>query len=433
MSGKSISRITQGPRVFLLGLLVTQNAVASELSFDWDWMVSSGIAAHRSSVWFEEPQQNQTNSVDVLLDVQVGWQGWTGLFAAKGTDVYSSDAARSFDGELIVQELFWQGSPAWFDNAVDLTVGKVRLDWGVGYGYRPLDIFKPYRRNPVGIQVEEGAGTLMTSYFDEYGEWSLVYTDSSWNSQQGSELEERSEQQGIGIRRYLLAGDTEWQGLAYYDDVRDGVLGGSVVTVLSHAWEIHASMLWQNKYLSYEQGYDFEPVELSDERLDHGYQALVGLNWADTIGQNIIVEYWYDSRSWDKSDWSNAYQRALNLSSYPTSSELALSYAQGLNHANLVAHNIMMHWSLDSSSWSHWEWSKEWLWLGNLEPTFDFLYSPQDGGLIATQWLNYTAYDSGQSSFNVELAARFMTGSKDSVYANLSDKHMILLNLKGKF
>ncbi len=60
--------------------------------------------------------------------------------------------------EIIISELFWQESFDIFDMPLDLQLGKVRLDWGVGYGYRPLDIFTPYRRNPVGIQVEEGAG-----------------------------------------------------------------------------------------------------------------------------------------------------------------------------------------------------------------------------------------------------------------------------------
>ncbi len=112
---------------------------------------------------------------------------------------------------------------------------------------------------------------------------------------------------------------------------------------------------------------------------------------------------------------------------------IARSYANGLNHANLVEHNVMLHWSLDSSSWSQWQWSKDWLWLGDLTPTLDLLVAPQDGGVIATQWLNYTVYDSGSVSFLTEFAARFMTGDSESIYANLADKRMIFINLRGKF
>ncbi|WP_295895529.1 hypothetical protein [uncultured Vibrio sp.] len=402
-----------------------------QVSMDWDWKVSANSTSHRDTVLMPAPTSSHTEAVDVLLDLQVGWKELTGLFALKGTSVWSSDSEQSFDADGIVQELFWQGSADIGSLPIDLTVGKVRLDWGVGYGYRPLDIFKPYRRNPVGIQVEEGAGTAMASYFDMNGEWSVLYTDSSWTQQEGSMLEEQSEQQGFGIRRYALSGDNEWQGIAYYDDVRHGLVGGSWVTVFSHAWAFHASALYQREYLAYQHGNMESAVELRTQQ--HGYQSLVGVNWANSSGHNVIMEYWYDSRSWSNSEWQQAFSRGETLSSTSQTLPLSYSYAQGFNHANLVQHNLMVHWSLSSSSWSHWDWSKDWLWLNNFEPTFDVMLSPQDGGVIATQWLNYQVYDTGSAAFSFELAARFLGGSHDSVYANLPDKHMILLNLKGKF
>ncbi|MEF1289841.1 hypothetical protein [Vibrio sp. M260118] len=415
----------------LIAIGLVAPCVADEISFDWDYTLSANTNSHRDSDLLGEAERSRTETVDALIDLQLQGYGFTGLLAAKGSKLYSSDSSQSFDGDLIAQELFWQGGIDLFNTPVDLTLGKVRLDWGVGYGYRPLDVFKPYRRNPVGIQVEEGTGVAMASYFDMSGEWSLVYSDSSWTQQQGSQLEEASEQQGLGIRRYALWGDSEWQLLGYYDDVRQGLLGGSFVTVLDDAWSIHASALYQRKYNRYVQSTVNQPVELDKQR--DGYQGLIGLNWANAVGNNIILEYWYDSRSWSKGEWENAYASVDTLSQNPALVPLGSSYAQGLNHANLVQHNIMFHWSLDSSSWSQWSWSNKLLWLDNLTPTFDLLYSPQDQGVIATQWLDYRVYDSGSASFSAELAARFMTGDDESVYANLSDKRMIFLNLKGRF
>lgn len=412
-------------------LVFSTSVVADEVSFDWDYTLSASTAQHRDSALLGKSSDSSSETIDALIDLQLEGYGFTGLIAAKGNQVYSSDSSESYDGELIIQELFWQGSTEFIKAPIDLTLGKVRLDWGVGYGYRPLDVFKPYRRNPVGIQVEEGTGVAMASYFDMSGEWSLVYSDSSWAQQEGSQLEEASEQQGIGLRRYVLSGDSEWQGLAYYDDVRQGLLGGSFVTVLNDAWSLHSSALYQRKYLSYIQGENHQPVTLAEQT--DAVQALVGLNWANAVGNNIILEYWYDSRSWSQSEWNNAFERVASLSNNHSLKPLASSYAQGLNNANLVQHNVMFHWSLDSSSWSQWSWSNEFLWLNKLTPTFDLLYSPQDQGVIATQWLDYRVYDSGSASFSAELAARFMTGDSESVYANLSDKRMIFINLRGRF
>lgn len=412
-------------------MLLASTVNAQSFELDWDSTVSFSLAQHRHSDLLGEPQRQNTETVDAVIDVQFEGYGVTALVAAKGSQVYSSDPAQSYKGELIVQELFWQGGTQMRSLPIDVTLGKVRLDWGVGYGYRPLDLFKPYRRNPVGIQVEEGTGTAMASYFDLAGEWSVFYTDSSWTKQQGSELEQASEQQGVGLRRYALSGDNEWQALAYYDDVRHGVLAGSVVTVFDDAWSMHGSAVYQNRYLGYQQGGVTSPVTLAEQ--NDGYQALLGLNWANATGHNVIVEYWFDSRSWNESDWQQAYQRVDTLKATNALAPLASSYAQGLSQVNLVQHNLMFHWAMNATAWSQWSLTQQLLWLDNLTPTFDLLYSPQDQGVIATQWLEYQVYDSGAASLSAELAARFMTGSRDSLYANLSDKRMIFLNLKGKF
>ncbi|MCG9647903.1 hypothetical protein L1D24_04875 [Vibrio brasiliensis] len=412
-------------------MLVASTVNAQSFELGWDSTLSLSSAQHRHSDLLGEPQRQSTDTVDAVIDVQFEGYGVTALVAAKGSQVYSSDPTQSYKGELIVQELFWQGGTELFSLPVDVTLGKVRLDWGVGYGYRPLDLFKPYRRNPVGIQVEEGTGTAMASYFDLAGEWSVFYTDSSWTKQQGSELEQASEQQGGGLRRYVLSGDNEWQALAYYDDVRHGVLAGSVVTVFDDAWSMHGSAVYQNRYLGYQQGGFISPVTLAKQ--SDGYQALLGLNWANATGHNVIVEYWFDSRSWSESDWKQAYQRVDTLNATNALAPLASSYAQGLSQVNLVQHNLMFHWTMNATAWSQWPLTQQQLWLDNLTPTFDLLYSPQDQGVIATQWLEYQVYDSGTASLSAELAARFMTGSRDSLYANLPDKRMIFLNLKGKF
>ena len=171
-------------RILLALLLWPLSCTAEDGSFDWDWTLSAATAQSTDSPFFS-PTDAERQTLDALLDVQTHWQGMTGRLALRATNVLSSDE-EAHDGEVIIQEWFWHHS----FSSVDATAGKLRLDWGVGYGYRPLDIFKPYRRHPVGIQVEEGAGTLLLSHFDALGDWSVVATDSSWTQQEGSELEQ---------------------------------------------------------------------------------------------------------------------------------------------------------------------------------------------------------------------------------------------------
>jgi len=401
----------------LLTIFAT-NAFASDVKLQWDWTVSAQTTAPKNNAFIATDRDDQ-QSINTLLDVQLNYQAFSAQFAIKGDDLYHSDSNKSAESEFIVSELFWQDSIQFANYSLDLQLGKVRVDWGVGYGYRPLDIFTPYRRNPVGIQVEEGAGVATISYFDALGEWTLIYSNSSLNQQQGSEIEEKSEQQGVGVRRYGLIADTEYQAIVYYDDLRQGLVGGSLVTVLDNAWEFHGSATYQQKYFSYQKTQQNQRhVSLTEQ--DNAYQALTGLTWTDITGNTVILEYWYDSRAWDATQWEKAI------------SDGSPAYQQGYLHSNIVAHNMMLHWSLDSTAWANWQWSQG-SWLKDFTPSIDLLYSPQDNGLIATQWLNYLLFDSGHAKTELQLAARFFTGDSTSAYANLPDKHTILLNLKGRF
>ncbi|PKF63752.1 hypothetical protein CW745_02620 [Psychromonas sp. psych-6C06] len=384
--------------------LIANSTYASELAMQWDWTLSAQTSKQQSTVFnpvIASPTALQ--SVNGLFDAQLDYQGFSASVALKADNIYHSNNDYEYKTTFILSELFWQGS---ISNAIDLQIGKVRVDWGVGYGYRPLDIFTPYRRNPVGIQVEEGAGIASLSYFDALGEWTLIYSDSSWNQQLGNQLDEQATQQGIGIRRYGLIDDTEYQFVAYYDDVRHGLIATSLVTVFDEAWEFHGTALYQNKFLGYQQK-QYGAVHL--EKQNNGYQALAGLTWAHSTGHTIIFEYWYDNRAWNKQQW----QQAINDGDQ--------YYQQGYTHSNIVAHNLMLHWAFDNSI------------LKDVVPSMDLLYSPQDNGLIVTQWISYLLHDSGRSKIEIQLAARFFTGKHDAAYANLPDQHTFLANLKGRF
>lgn len=445
-----LSRVRNLRLTSLLGMLFSvffiQAAVAQEWNMAWDWQVSAESVQSRETPFIPN-HEHSSQSVNALLDLELTYGEWLGLFAVKANDLYSHttrSTSSETESEFIIRELFWQGGielpeSLFGGHYLDITLGKVRLDWGVGYGYRPLDVIKPYRQNPVGIVAEEGAGVASVSMFDGMGEWTLLYSDSSWTSQDVNSLEQNSEQQGIGVRRYNMLGAHEYQWLAYYDDVRHGLLGASIVTVLNEAWEFHGSAVYQRQSLGYKiPSYAGGPVELTEQ--GEAFQGLMGITWADDIGQNVVLEYWFDSRAWSQSEWESAMTNAQILTSLPLSSALGESYLQGYQHANVVEHNILFHWSLDSSAWSqilptdagNW-WGDVVGFLDNLTPTFDLMYAPQDGGFIATQWINYRVSDNGVSSVDLELAARFLSGKSDSAYANLPDSHMILLNIKGRF
>ena len=420
----------------LLGLLalIALPSQARQWQFNWDWAVSGQDNTLQASD-FIQPAKESYSHLDSLLDVQVGYGQWSGLFALYSQGLYQSHPQGWFDevdNQWIVRELAWQGDMNIGAQIFDLSLGKIRLDYGVSYGYRPLDMFKPYRQNPIGLSVEEGATVATVSQFDGHGEWSLLYTNSHWSDSNVDSFDKANQQQGIGLRRYGLVNQYEYQIIAYYDDVRRGAIGGSWVSVLGYAWELHTEALWQHKSVGYDQpSSPFQSVEITKKSA--AWQALAGFTYTSMTGHSLIGEYWYDSRAWSKSEWQHAQTRAAKLHANPKTAPIARSYAQGLNNYNLTQHSIMLHWSWDTGAWLQWQSNNDWRWLSDFTPKLDLLIAPQDGGVIATQWLTYQWLDTGDASVDLEFTARFLTGKSDSAYAQINDRRTLLFTIKGKF
>jgi hypothetical protein len=413
----------------------TNAAYAFDTSLDLDWQLSAQSITPQDSVFFANDDAGSSQRSSALLDSQFRIGDVEGGVAIHLKDLYNNSLANSSyyrETELntIVRELFYQTNFDVGDMNLDVSAGKMRVDWGVGYGYRVLDLFRPYRRNPVGIQIEEGVGTLAMSHYGYSDEWTLIATDSTWVQQDTSDYDKANQQQGIGLRNYGLIDNTEYQWVAYFDNVREGLLGASVVSVFNDSLELHASGSYQRKYLQY--GYSStQPAKLQEK--SDAAQFLIGTTWAHESGNSIIAEYWFDERAWSAQEWSMAYSSAKALPTAINENSIGASYAQAYQQANLVRHNMMFHWSLDSTAWSHWHWSKDSALLGSLTPTLDLLVSPEDGGLIATQWLRFDVYDSGTQSLEFELAGRFVAGKSGTVFSQLPDKQTILVNLRGRF
>ncbi len=418
-----------------LAIFTCTKVASEELTFEWDWTLGYQTTEQRNTAFFIGESGHQ-DAVNALLDVQVNYDSWVGLFALYSRDLYVYQHGESqwwsqADHQFLVRELAWLGEWHLGDTTLDVSLGKLRVDWGVGYGYRVLDLFKPYRQNPVGIVAEEGAGVMSISHYDESGEWTFIATDSSWGQMELSNLDQAAEQQGFGVRRYILVDDNEYQWIGYYDNVRRGLVGGSVVTILDESTSVHSSALWQKHSVGYQIHDQYQPVSVVEQ--DDAFQALLGINWANQTGHNIIAEYWYDSRAWSRSQWQQAINHGDELTSSPDTSSLANSYAQGFQHSNLVQHNLMFHWRWDLETWVASQSSVDLNWMSRLQPSLDVMVAAQDGGAMITPRMNYQWLDTGDQSAEVEVAARFLTGDSQSAYAQINDKTMIVLNIKGKF
>ncbi|MCP3700399.1 MAG: hypothetical protein GY920_18065, partial [Aliivibrio sp.] len=56
--------------------VVSLSAQASEMTFEWDWMLSAETVQQRETVFSPMTDNEHTESFNGLLDVQIGYQNW---------------------------------------------------------------------------------------------------------------------------------------------------------------------------------------------------------------------------------------------------------------------------------------------------------------------------------------------------------------------
>ncbi|WP_221076118.1 hypothetical protein [Agarivorans aestuarii] len=388
---------------FIWLLLFTSTFSQAAWQQQWHLELDSGFASASNSPVFDSEDQ-------WFGDAALRWFPQYGN--AQGQLVALSQAKQKQDNQhdLIVAELFWKTELA----ERDLLVGKQRIDLGVSYGFRPLDMFLPYRRNPVAIQVEEGVGVLSLSQFSGNGEYALFYTDSYLATES-----EGLQQRGLGLRWYQLNNDSEWQAISYYDNKRALNLGGTWVTTFGDAWEVHAESRYQQHYqrsvsqLNSSNIGQVSPV--IEQEFNHGFQALIGMTWANLNGDNLILEYWFDNRALNQTEWQHVADISYYLQQQSGDiSSLRFSQGEVFNGQNLLQHNVMLHWHRDIEDW---------------QPAFDLMLAPEDGGVIATARLDYEF----SQGWTLGARLRYLGGASDAVYSLLPENKVGLIKLEGLF
>ncbi|MCH1918793.1 hypothetical protein L9G15_05035 [Shewanella sp. A3A] len=407
-------------------------SASSATAADWQWDWQSGIASNHTQASRFFADAGSSNQWQSLLSLQLSEGNLRGTANLQHNQ--SLDGASSaHHGSL--SALYWQQNlnvqADW-----ELTLGKMQLDWGVGYGYRPLNIFSDYQRHPVGIQVEQGAQLAMLTHFTADGTWQWLASRSHYSS-----IAPAQTQQGLGMRRYWFDGVNEWQALLYWDQQRHWLAGASLVTVIGESLELHGSVLYQQQYLSPKLpavSKPTSPITLPTQQ--HSWQTLLGFTWANSAGIQVIGEYWFDSRSWSTRDWQQAQalaqlafdNAAVNQSTVggttPTDAQRhAARYGYGYRHANIMQHTMLLHWSASARFWQQMNDA-----LASFSTSIDLLLGPADGSVVLTPRMHYQLRDDS-SSLALSLSWRYYGGRSNAAFANLGQHSVTWLGLTGRF
>lgn len=367
----------------------------------------------------------ETVTFGLRANDQFNYTSHSPLFSDTNTNIlfFAADIEVEYNGIRLASSLYKEGhsdkpgkaklalAELMYDFSVadwQFSLGKKKLDWGIGYGFRPLDLFSPV--DPLAINTAIAEGTLLFSadWFSSDGAWTTLCNQSQVFYKIAGHQQEKS--LGCGARYYGYFDTFELQGLLHYDQDMKVRIGGSALSVLNDSVEVHASVLWQHSYL----GAQFTPPDLTastfinpvESRWQHSaLQSLLGVNFSTAYGVTFIAEYWFDGRSPSKKQWQNMIKGLDTLiatsMSNPLSGHYITAQQQLFSSQNLFKNNLMLHTRYSYNNW---------------QPELTLLFNPDDAGLSANAKLHYT-WANGQVA---EFGLKRYLGPADSIYKQLN-------------
>ncbi|MGB0867343.1 MAG: hypothetical protein ACPGSC_12605 [Granulosicoccaceae bacterium] len=195
---------------------------------------------------------------------------------------YANRQIQEFDseGDLVVEEFVLEKNTGdW-----DFSLGVKRLDWGVGYGFRPLSIFDRSDRLSLVSTINVGPAIASVSKFGATDEWTLLCAAESENPY---ENEFRSDLRCAG-RLFALVGDWDLQAVVSQRSDIGMTFGASFSTVMGDSTEFHGSAHVQERKLAIPG----LPGDGNDGR--SATQALLGVTYTTDENLAWIAEVWRD-------------------------------------------------------------------------------------------------------------------------------------------
>ncbi len=304
---------------------------------------------------------------------------------------------------------------------IEASIGKKVISWGVGYGYRPLDVIQRESRQALRSFDLEGVPLLVLEYFTaESATTAVLVNRVRFNG--------FSPKKGVyeGALKYsTLLGNSDVHLLLHQRQGEEVSVGGGISSTAGDHMEWHGSMRYLSSYTTLQHKLSGKTPSLlgagsafSYQKHQQGILALLGASWTWESGYSVMLEAWHDDTSWSRGQWQELFR--INREQ---KNMLALGAPTSAVYGNLAANNqvysmpnplkdtLFMRLSYDGDTF---------------DPNLSLLYTPADGGMVFTasadhDWNDHTL---------LFASARMMSGKKDSAYRNAADHWQLWIGLQ---
>jgi hypothetical protein len=325
------------------------------------------------------------------------------------------------DNEIVLNELYYDTQLA----GQRIGLGKKIMSWDVGFAFRPLDVIQQEDRRALFTTTLEGIPYVSWERFGAEDAWMVVLA----NPGRSREAEARDDQ-SLAVKYYRRSDQTDWHAVARISQRYRGETGAAFSRVTGAGTEVHASVLYQRRYekqINRLAGQNAvllagaDPVETLT--YENGGKALLGFTWTGEAGWSLLGEAWYDGSAYSHSQWkalADLTRSQAGLQGTPGIPGNAIAGniawgAQTFDHPNLLRENLLLRLSHRGESRS-------------IDPAFDVLVTPADGGWIATASASYET-----DRFRLDAGYRAYGGPRDAAYRLLPEDRVAFVALQISF
>jgi len=366
------------------------------------------VSDNRASPYYVGPPTVPAFNRDVRQDLELRWRD--GGFNAQGTLRWQALQGAKPEQHGIANQFYYDGE---LGAGRGYTVGKKVLSWGVGYGFRPLDVVQRENRRGVNLPALVGQPLVALDNFGSDDAWTLAWVRPGAGGSNSNDGDDSS----LAWHWYRLVGADDLHAVARLSQRRGVEAGAGFTRVLGDEWSWHGAALYQRntrQTLSHlaESGGTVATTDPRSEVLRHGgVKAVAGAQWTGESGWSLLLEAWYDADAYSRAEWQRldaltARQRALAgvVPADAIAANIAWS-SQAYLGTNLLRENVMLRLAYDDRD--------------GFKPYAEWLTTPRDGGRVTTLG---AVYEGNRQRYSGGL--RQLGGAADSAYARAPVKRV---------
>ncbi len=312
----------------------------------------------------------------------------------------------------ILNQLYVDGE---FAPGSGYTVGKKVLSWGVGQGFRPLDLIQREDRRQINPPPLEGTPLLAWQGYDANTSVTLA-----WSNPGSGAADNDRDDPGLAAYGYALADGADYHAVARVSQRRHIEAGAGWARTIGEAWGFHAAALYQRRaittlnILAESAAYPFAAADPLRENAHHDvFKGVVGVSWTGQSGVGVLLEAWYDGEAYTREQWRSldrlaASQRAQagNIPQAWLDGNLAWS-SRAFERPVLLRENRLLRLSYDAENWKTYG---------------EVLTTPRDGGRVVSIGVSRQG-DRQRLAFGL----RHLGGNADSAYARSPQGRMAFM------